>query len=107
MANHVTIKLDSSGKLVCDPDPLKAEGQNVHIKFEISAQGYRFPDSGAIVVHGGSGQFPEPSVTSNATCAKLKDKNTEPGSFKYDVHLLDPDGRPVVIDPIIENQPKL
>jgi hypothetical protein len=106
MSNHVTIKLDGGGRLFCDPDPVKPEGENVHIKFEIQAEGYTFPASGAITVHDGNGQFPEPSVTSSPTCAKLKDKNTAPGSFKYDVHLLDRDGKPVVIDPVIENQPK-
>ncbi|MEW6707782.1 MAG: hypothetical protein AB1430_23295 [Pseudomonadota bacterium] len=107
MSNKVTITLGNDGQWVCSPDPIPVREANVNLTFLLSTPGYSFASTNAIVVHDGGSEFPDPSVTKDATTAKLRDKNSKAGRFKYDVNLVrDSDKRPVVIDPTIENQPK-
>jgi hypothetical protein len=107
MSNKVDITLGTDGTWICTPDPLVVHDRNVNLTFTIGTPGYSFPAERAIVVHNGGSDFPDPSKTKDATTAKLHDKNSAAGRFKYDVNLVrDSDRQPIVIDPTIDNQPK-
>jgi len=104
--NEVVVKR-VSGAWVCEPDPVRPQGQNATIKFRLDDNDYKFRDTNAVVVQQPGSQFPEPSKTEDKKTAKLKDLNTEEGRFKYSVFVVK-EGTTTVeeIDPVIENRPR-
>lgn len=106
--NHVTVTVDPLGKVACDPDPLPADGRDIHLKFVLNTAGYVFPQDAAVVVSNPGVEFPEPSRTlpPNDTQATLFDRNTQKGSFKYTVTVQQvATGNLIEYDPTIDNGP--
>jgi hypothetical protein len=106
--NHVTVTVDPSGTVGCDPNPLPTDGRNVILKFVLITEGYVFPKEGAVVVTDPGTEFPEPSKTlpPNDTKATLFDRNTGPGDFRYTVTVQKvATGELLRHDPMIENGP--
>lgn len=101
--NEVTVS-QVNGQWTCSPDPVQAKGIGANIKFVLTTAGYAFRQNDAVVVQNPGDQFPDPSVTKDATNAMLKDQNTKRGQFKYSVFLTQQGtGATVEIDPIISN----
>jgi hypothetical protein len=106
--NHVTVTVDPLGTIACKPDPLPADGRNIHLTFELNAAGYVFPQDAAVVVSNPGIEFPEASRTlpPNDTLATLFDRNTQKGSFKYTVTVQEvATGKLLELDPTIDNGP--
>lgn len=102
--NEVTVS-QVNGAWQCAPDPIVPTGQGAVIKFLLQADDYSFRESNAIVVAQPEDQFPDPSQTKDAKTAKLLDRNTKRGRFKYSVFLTqNSTGATVEIDPIIHNE---
>jgi hypothetical protein len=107
MTNEVHIRQNDQGQWVCDPDPVKVHQRNVEMAFYLDTAGYSFAPTDAIVVRNGGDEFPTRSVTKTPTKAQLHNKNSARASFKYDVNLIrNSDGHPIVIDPVIDNEPR-
>lgn len=103
--NEVTISQDEKGKFVCSPDPVVAQGRDAKLTFRLDVKDHSFRSHNAVVVHNGNGQFPDPSHTENSKVVKLRDLNSQDGTFKYSVFLKrDATGDEVEIDPEIKNQ---
>jgi len=104
MSSDVTISL-VGGQWQCSPDPVVVKGNNVNLKFTLTAAGYSFRATDPIVVQNPGDQFPERSVRKDATTATLKDKNTKKGDFKYSAFVVnDATGQGTEIDPTIRNE---
>jgi len=106
--NHVHVTVDASGTVDCDPNPLPADGRDIHLKFVLKTDGYVFPQDAAVVVANPGEEFPEPSKTvpPNAVIATLYDRNTGPGTFRYTVTVQKvSSGELFRHDPTIDNGP--
>lgn len=79
-----------------------SRGNSPNITWQLISAGYTFPSNG-IVFSSGSSQFSECHVEANGRRFSCRDRNTEPGKFKYTVNIS---GSPAVppLDPWIENQ---
>lgn len=104
MPHNEVVVARQGGQWTCSPDPVVPVGQNAQIRFLLQDDTHRFRDQDPVVVDDPGSQFPEKSRTQDPKTAKLLDKNTERGSFKYTVYLVDAQGREVVIDPTIKNE---
>jgi len=101
----VTVRV-SGGNVVCSPDPVNVRAHDTTLVFKLAAPGYRFRDTHAIVVSDGGTEFPTPSQTGpGGLSATLADCCDCKGRFKYSVYLVDPSGKPVMVDPEINNDP--
>jgi hypothetical protein len=106
--HRVSVTVDASGTIACEPDPVPVRGRNTRLKFELETKGYRFPQDGAVVVNDPSAQFPEKSRTlpPDQTKATLLDLNTQAGDHKYTVTVQQiASGKLTQLDPIIQNDP--
>ena len=104
--HSVTVTVDAGGTIACTPDPVPVRGPSALLKFALQADGYVFPQDGAVVVNDSSPQFPQPSHTlpPNDTTATLLDLNTQAGSFKYTVTVKQvASGQLLQLDPTIQN----
>ncbi|HEX5129776.1 MAG TPA: hypothetical protein VFV90_08520 [Usitatibacter sp.] len=83
------------------PDPIVVPRRtDVHIQWEILAQGWQF-DGPGIEIHFGEKNFSV--VESGPKKRKFRNRNIESGAFKYDINLTGPGG-PCKLDPTIINQ---
>lgn len=105
--NHVTVTIDTNGKVACDPNPVPADGRDIKLKFLLQADGYVFPEDGAVVVSEPGVEFPEPSQTlPGNTSATLFDRNSKAGTFRYTVTVQKvATGELLRHDPSINNGP--
>jgi len=106
--NHVTVTVDASGTVACDPNPLQVDGRAVQLKFVLKTDGYVFPQDAAVVVATPGVEFPEPSKTlpPDSMKATLFDRNTCAGDFRYTVTVKKVStGELLRHDPMINNGP--
>lgn len=104
--NHVHVRIDSAETVICDPNPLPADGKNIKLKFVLLTDGYVFPQSDAVVVTNPGVEFPEPSKTPSDTLATLFDRNSCAGTFTYTVTVKKvATGELFRHDPSIDNGP--
>ncbi len=106
-ADHVSVSVDSKGKLVCQPHVLSISGSDAVLRFSLQTAGYVFPKRDAVVVADPGEEFPFPSRTlpPNDTKATLYDRNTGAGNFNYTVHVQKVDsGEMLRVDPVINNE---
>jgi hypothetical protein len=78
-----------------------SRGNSPNITWQMISAGYTFPSNG-IVFASGASQFIDCHVEANGRRFSCKDRNTEPGKFKYTVNIS---GSPTVppLDPFIAN----
>lgn len=96
-----------SGQPRVSPDPVPVRGKDRTITFKLLTPGYGFPTSGSIVVVGGhKAQFPQEPQWVDAQTVTLLDcnSNASPKSYTYRITVIDEQGRPLVLDPTIENE---
>ena len=89
-------------KAAIDSDTVTVpRGNSPKITWQLISAGYTFPDNGIVFASGGS-QFFECHVEANGRRFSCRDRNTDPGKFKYTVNIT---GSPSVapLDPWIEN----
>ena len=101
----VEVSVDDKGNVTCSPDPVKVQGADALLVFEMVSPGWTFTDTGAIVVDKAGKEFPYPSWTTKPTTAVLVDANTVKASYKYSVAVIQTStGQRFVQDPGIENE---
>jgi hypothetical protein len=102
---HVVVIVDAAGKISCLPPVLDVSGGDVLISFALKGSDWVFPDTAAVVVSRGAGQFPFPAWTVNNKQVVLFDRNTVPGNFSYTVTVENAvTGRRQSLDPTIKNE---
>ncbi|MFO1337194.1 MAG: hypothetical protein U1F53_03005 [Burkholderiaceae bacterium] len=101
---NVSVTVDSTGHIVCSPDPVPVSGANALINFQLQSSGYAFASTNPVVVPSPANQFPYGPWCPSSSQACLFDANTDSNSYKYVVHLVNlSDSQPLSVDPVIEN----
>ncbi len=101
----VEVSVDEKGNVACSPDPVKVQGADALLVFEMVSPGWTFTDADAIVVDKPGTEFPYPSWTTKPTTAVLVDANTVKASYKYSVAVIQTStGKRFVQDPGIDNE---
>jgi hypothetical protein len=92
------------GQPVCSPEQVDVDYANTLITFALTSDDYHFPDTGAVVVTDGGGDFPCPSWTLKKRQAALLDLNVLNGNFSYTVTVVhNESGLVLTVDPTIRN----
>jgi hypothetical protein len=97
----ITMSAGCGSGIKVAPDPVVVPRRTeVHIQWEIQAQGWQFEGAG-IEIHFGEKNFSV--VDSGPKKRKFRNRNVDSGAFKYDVVLTGPGGV-CRLDPTIINQ---
>ncbi|NRF69771.1 hypothetical protein HLB44_22455 [Aquincola sp. S2] len=101
----VTVTVDSSGTILCSPDPVIVKGPNVLLAFKLKTDGYAFAERNAITVDNPGSDFPYPSWTVKPQLATLLDLDGKVGSYSYNVSVVRCEtGECIDGDPTIQNE---
>ena len=104
---HIDVTVESSGCIVCSPDPVRVRTTDTVLSFKLRTPGFAFRDQNAIVVANPGPDFPNPSRTVKPTRATLVDLDKENASYSYSVYVVDQStGKVITGDPTIENVPE-
>jgi len=103
----VSVVSDRSGtqSLMFSPDPVVlTDERNALITYTLVTAGYHFPTDGtALVIEGGSSEFPIAWYV-DAAHISLGDYNNNCASYKYTMTVVNSsDGNRITTDPVIEN----
>lgn len=102
---YVEVSIDDKGQLTCSPDPVKVQGADALLVFELTSPGWTFAKTGAIALKEPASDFPYASWTIKPTTAALVDLNRVKGTYPYNVAVVQTStGRQFVFDPGIENE---
>ena len=102
---YVEVSVDDKGKLTCSPDPVKVQGADALLVFEMTSPDWTFAKANAIALKEPAGDFPYASWTIKPTTAVLVDLNRVKGTFPYNVAVVQTStGKEFVFDPSIENE---
>ncbi len=95
-----------NGQISVSPDPLEfARGRRDVViiwTLDDSATGFRFADADGIRVEKPQREFDNARVIGNGRQFQVINRNTMPGTYKYTINLIGPNGR-VALDPTIVN----
>jgi hypothetical protein len=101
----VEVSIDDKGNLTCSPDPVKVQGADALLVFEMTSPGWTFAKTNAIALKEPASDFPYASWTIKPTTAVLVDLNRVKGTFPYNVAVVQTStGKEFVFDPSIENE---
>ena len=103
--NNVQVSVDDKGNVTCSPDPVRVQGANALLVFEMTSPDWTFTESAAITVKDPGKDFPYPSWTTKPTTAVLVDNNSVKGSYAYCVSVVQTStGQRFLHDPTIQNE---
>lgn len=96
----------TNGRISVSPDPLEfGRGQRDVViiwTLDDSAAGFRFADANGINIGNPQREFDNARVIGNGRQFQVLNRNTRPGTYKYTINLVGPNG-PVALDPTIVN----
>lgn len=92
-----------NGKIGTSPEPVQVKKNQNRIVWTLTTAGFTFANNG-IVIKGGGNEYGECAKTkqNEFICKKLKHVDLK--TYKYDVNLIDANGRAMNFDPLIVNE---
>jgi len=101
---HVSVTVDAGGNITCTPDPVLVSTHNALVAFTLDTDGYKFPDTNAVVINVPHSDFPYSAWTIKPKLAGIADLCNNADSYEYTVTVVNiATGKSISLDPVIKN----